>query len=203
MLLLTVLPVLLLSVMSSAAPLTDCPTSPIDESLHNLFQPFGRWYTIAIASNSGETFNGLNSLLISVQDQNSICLLVDWDGTCTRILINHSNSSMAVSKDEDHAGFNVLAANEEYSVVHHYKHMKCSHDSYILFGKNMTVRPAVMENFQKHIDCAEIPDLMCYILPQQDGNCKVDDFVFRSKGEMDLKSETEMKKALLRRIPGN
>ncbi|XP_041049408.1 outer dense fiber protein 2 isoform X3 [Carcharodon carcharias] len=147
---------------------------------------FGDWHTIAIASDSGEKFDGLNSIIISMDNrsimylhiyrlESSTCPLVPSstetrDGICTKIEINYSNHSASASKGD--SGYNILVSNTEYVVLHHYNHGKCTTDTLFLFGRNLTVSSDIMKHFKMLVDCAEIPDLSIYMLPQESGNCK-------------------------------
>ncbi|GCC34546.1 hypothetical protein chiPu_0013021 [Chiloscyllium punctatum] len=164
-----VLSVLILcAIFCTPAPLTDCPTKESNVSTADLLEPFGYWHTIAIAGNSPEKFDGLNSMIISMDNRSTFYLYVDRkDGICTKMEINYSNYSVNASRGN--SGYKILASNTEYFILHHYNHGKCATETFFLFGRNLTVNSATMEYFNRLVDCAAIPDLSIYTLPQENG----------------------------------
>ncbi|XP_048469698.1 uncharacterized protein LOC125486389 [Rhincodon typus] len=129
--------------------------------------PFGYWHTIAIASN----FDGLNSMITSMDNRSTAYLYIDRnDGICTKVEIKYSNYSVNASKGN--SGYKILASNTEYFILDHYNRGKSTTETTFLFGRNLTVNSAIMEYFNRLVDCAAIPDLSIYTLPQENGNCK-------------------------------
>lgn len=159
-----------ISVVSSAAvPLMNCTAKDSNVSMFDMFEPFGVWHTIAIAS--AENHDGLNSLTISLNDEKNLFLHIDWKGICTKIEKIFYNTSGRVYEDKwDYIAINW---NTDYVILHHHDHRKCATNVFLLLGKHSTASGDIMESFKGLVDCSNIPELTIYTLPQEDGICKI------------------------------